>query len=389
MMQNDVLYWIWLSQSLGFASYKAKAVLKFYDVKNFYSLGPAEWRSCGFFCKSEIKRLESFDLKDAENILKKCSNLGYDVITINDFCYPKALKNISNPPCVLYTSGNLMQDYNNNLCIAIIGTRNATDYGSKVAYKLSFELAMQNVVIVSGGALGIDSYVHKGALEACCGKTISVLGCGINYDYPVKNKVLRKEIAKKGLFISEHPPDAPPVPKNFPLRNRIISGISNGVVVVEAPEKSGALITANLALEQNKDVFSVPGNIGNKTSKGTNLLIKFGAKPVLCTEDILEEYKIFEKSLKINKKTKVDLTVNCNCFKSCDSPMKTLPKISQESLVIFEILSNTSLFFEEICEKTSLPAKKVSTAITELEILGLINNLSGRKYSRNNEYANT
>lgn len=210
-------------------------------------------------------------------------------VSINNKIYPKQLRNIYNPPIKLYALGNI--DILNQKGLAIVGSRKATGYGIKVALKISRELSEKGLHIISGLAKGIDTYAHIGNIMSNnLGKTIAVLGSGIDIIYPKENRNLAIEIIKKGgCIISEYPIGNKVQPKNFPERNRIISGLSNGVIVIEASEKSGALITADFALEQGKEVFAVPGNIFNENSIGTNLLIKQGANVVTDVKDILEE----------------------------------------------------------------------------------------------------
>ena len=202
--------------------------------------------------------------------------------------YPKQLREIYNPPKRIYAIGNI--EILNKVGIAIVGSRKATEYGKKVAFRLSKDLSERDIVIISGLAKGIDSHAHIGSLNVQNGKTIAVLGSGIKVIYPKENIELARQIVRKdGCIISEYPPDETPNKSNFPERNRIISGLSKGVVIVEASEKSGALITADFALEQGREVFAVPGNIYSTTSVGTNKLIQQGAKLVMAVEDILSE----------------------------------------------------------------------------------------------------
>lgn len=202
--------------------------------------------------------------------------------------YPKQLKEIYNPPKKIYAIGNI--EILNYTGIAIVGSRKATEYGKRVTLKLSEDLSKRKIVIISGLAKGIDSYAHIGTLNVKSGRTIAVLGSGIKEIYPKENIELARKIVKNGgCIISEYPPEEKPNKSNFPERNRIISGLSKGIVVVEASEKSGSLITADFALEQGREVFAIPGNIYNNTSIGTNKLIQQGAKLVTNFEDILEE----------------------------------------------------------------------------------------------------
>ncbi|MCQ9208506.1 MAG: DNA-processing protein DprA [Omnitrophica bacterium] len=210
----------------------------------------------------------------------------FKTLRITDKDYPANLKHIYDPPATVYLKGELILE--DNIAIAIVGSRRATPYGLKNAKSLAFELAARGITVVSGLARGIDSAAHRGALEAK-GRTIAVLGSGLNVIYPHENERLAEEIAKSGAVISEFQQDVGPQRYHFPRRNRIISGLSLGVVVVEAAQKSGALITANCALEQGREVFALPGKIDSWTSRGTHDLIKQGAKLVESIEDIIEE----------------------------------------------------------------------------------------------------
>lgn len=216
-----------------------------------------------------------------------------DIICIEDSEYPQILKNIYDPPLSLYVRGS--KQILNQTCLAIIGCRECTQYGKNVAEELAYNISKQKINIVSGLAKGIDGIAHKGAILSG-GKTIAVLGNGLDTIYPKENIALAKEILKTGgAIISEYPLGEKPQKQNFPERNRIVSGISRGIIVVEATQKSGTLITVDFALEQGRDVFVVPGDINKKTSKGTNELIKQGAKVITSYSDVIEEYNKGEK----------------------------------------------------------------------------------------------
>jgi DNA processing protein len=240
------------------------------DIKN-YKIAKACEETCEYINKEDIK-----------------------ILMYTDQDYPEQLRNIYDPPPALFVKGTLIGFDN---CLAVVGARKASDYGKSAAYKLSMELAVRGITIISGLARGIDSCAHQGCLDGE-GTTAAVMGSGFKHVYPTQNKRLFEEICSNGCVISEYLPDMPPYAGNFPRRNRIISGISKGVIIVEAGEKSGSLITARLALEQGRDVFAVPGNIFSPSSQGTNSLIKDGAKPVTCVGDILEEYGVVSVEMK-------------------------------------------------------------------------------------------
>ena len=272
--------------------------------------------------------------------------------------YPKILKEISNAPKQLYARG--IWPKNHDMNFAIVGTRAASEYGKTLAFKIAKELAELGFNIVSGLALGIDTQAHLGALEGR-GKTIAVLGSGIDDDsiYPRENlKLAKRIISSGGAIISEYKPGIKAINWTFPERNRIVSGLSRGVLVVEAPEKSGALITASLALEQNRDVFAIPGSIFSKNSIGANNLIKNGAKMVTSTDDILEELNLAELK---NKKGVSDKE-----------------KLNTEEKLIFSIIEKEPIHIDKICEISKIPASRVLPIISILEIQGIIKNIGGK-----------
>jgi len=285
-----------------------------------------------------------------------------EIISINDRRYPLNLKNIHRAPPVIYVKGKLPDT--SFLHIAVVGTRKATIYGKQVARKISFDLASQSTVIVSGLARGIDSSAHSGALEAG-GKTIAVLGCGIDIVYPRENKRLFDKICEEGAVITEFPLGTPPAKQNFPARNRIISGLSSGVLVVESPRKGGALITADFALEQGRDVFAVPGSILSKTGEGSNNLIKEGAKLVESAEDILEEYRNFEDDRYSSSFNKFD---------------RDLGSISPAMKQIIDLLLGGPMLIEELCHYTGKSAAQLNVLVTQLELMGLVVRGEGKVY---------
>lgn len=258
----------------------------FEDIDQLLSAGRDKLEAIPFLFKADVE--EFLNLRNSgafEKELELIEKEKIDCLDIFDKDYPVLLKEISNPPLVLYTKGN--RHLLNEFLFAIVGSRSATAYGVSIACDFSKRLACIGVVIVSGLARGIDAAAHAAALNS--GQTIAVLGSGLLNIYPWENKKLAEDISKKGLLVSEFPLLEKPLRENFPRRNRIVSGLSRGVLVVEAAPRSGALITARLGCEQNREVFAVPGNINSLLSGGTNSLIKDGAKLTDCLEDILEE----------------------------------------------------------------------------------------------------
>ncbi|NLM03838.1 MAG: DNA-protecting protein DprA [Clostridiales bacterium] len=280
----------------------------------------------------------------------------YSIITILDESYPKKLKNIYNPPYVLYIIGD--KSIKSPL-IAIVGARKSTAYGRWAAKKFAKELADWDIGVISGLALGIDAEGHKGALTGD-GYTIAVLGCGIDQCYPKSNYNLYCEIREKGSIISEYPPGVEPLKHHFPARNRIISGLSDGVIVIEAGERSGTLITVQHALDQGKDIYSLPGNINSSQSKGTNKLIREGAKILLSVEDIIEElqYKYTLKNIKKDNNLQMDL--------------------SNDEMQIYNIIKENPIHIDLIAYKSGKSVSEVNMLLTILELKGIINQLPGK-----------
>ena len=294
---------------------------------------------------------------DPEKEWFKVKELGVELILLDEDEYPKLLRNIHNPPIGFYILGKIPP---NETAIAVVGSRRPTPYGVKVSEKLGEELARNGVLVVSGMARGIDTFAHKGALNCDCGSTIAVLGSGLDVIYPPENKHLFREISERGAVISEFPPGTPPYGSNFPQRNRIISGLSWGTIVIEAAEKSGSLITADFAMEQGREVFAVPGPITSLQSKGANRLLKQGAILVQSVSDILDEYTLQPLFTPQTKKTELVL--------------------SKEERAVLESLSFEPVSFDAIIEKTELSPAKVSSAVTYLEIKGLASQLPGKRY---------
>lgn len=287
---EDLKYWIWLSKIPGLGSVKTQRLLAIYQH-------PKEiWNTK----KEELKQIEGIGEKLAEEILKqeyrenldilqnKMKEEKIELITLQDETYPENLKHLYDKPISLYVKGN--KSILNEFSLAMIGCRENSTYGKKVATAIGKGLAKRNIITISGLARGIDSISHRATIEEN-GKTIAVIGSGIDCIYPEENTKLAQEIVEKGgAIVSEYPPETKAERMNFPARNRIISALSSGVIVIEAKKKSGTMSTVDFALEQGKMVFAIPGNITNPNTEGTNELIKQGAKCVTCMQDIMEEY---------------------------------------------------------------------------------------------------
>ena len=294
---------------------------------------------------------------DAE--IAKVHNAGAWIVTLLDEMYPAQLKKLPDAPPVLYIKGSLIP--HDERALAMVGTRKATTYGRDVAHHFAKELAANGITVVSGLAQGIDAAAHRGALDGG-GRTFGVLGSGIDNIYPREHLKLAQEIAQNGAIISEFPVGAPPEARNFPRRNRIISGLSLGVLVVEAPEKSGAMITASVAAEQGRDVFAVPGNIFSMTSGGTNRLIQDGAKLVINVADILDEFNIVHNNVQTRVVTEQIAPANANEIK------------------LLDYLGADPIHIDDLVRMSGLPVAMVSSTLTILELKGLARSVGYMQY---------
>lgn len=306
MQEDSRVYWIWLAEAMGQGSLTAADLITRFKAANKIYDGAVETMEADEeFSEDKIAKIKAKianrSLDRAYEIINRCEKLGITIITYDSELYPSFLRAINNFPLVLYSRGKL-PDYNRNMLVAIVGTRSMTDYGRRIAYSLGTGLAYGGAVVVSGMALGADSMALLGAMEAG-GKTVAVLGCGVDVIYPREHKDIYYKLLNNGAIISEYPPGTPPIGSHFPVRNRIMSGISDATVVVEASESSGAMITANLAINHGRKLFAVPGKIGESGAEGPNLLIRDGALPCVCAEDILSEFEFI-----YHGKISVDLT---------------------------------------------------------------------------------
>lgn len=303
------------------------------------------------------------DVKFADDQLMKCEKLGIRILAYYEDDYPASLRNIPDLPAVLYMKGDIIpEDY---LALAIVGTRMPSDYGRIVTEKLTVGLAKKGFTIVSGLARGVDTIAHKTSLKQG-GRTIAVLGSGIDKIYPPENKKLAETIFENGAVVTELPCGSDPDAVNFPKRNRIISGLSLGVLITEAGEKSGALITTNAALEQNREIFSVPGSILSHKSLGNNKLLKEGAKLVQNEEDILEE---------LDNKIRVFLQDNPK-FK------EPLPELSENERKLLTLLSHQPIHVDLISQKAGVPTSEALSLLLTLELKDLVKQLSGKMFVR-------
>lgn len=364
---------ITIQQCFGAGSIKA--------VKIFNCLRDADLLDKSFN-ESEIKGI--IEVKDADKILKFDTSKIYKIIddclknniytvTICDSNYPERLRNIADCPIVLYIKGEFA-DIDNMPLISVVGPRKISDFGKKAAFSLAKRLGRAGMIIVSGAALGADTCAHKGALAAKT-KTIAVLGCGICYDYLPENRALRDEISKNGCLISEHPPYTPATKYSFPVRNRIISALSMGTVVIEASLKSGSLITARFANEQGRDVFVIPGNPTLDNYKGSNALLRDGAIPLLNATDIFNQYiSAYPDKIDIEKAF-AEETVKTEKI----SQKNLQSGLSNEAKIVYNNLNKLKFTVDDLLD-LNLSDDQLLSSLTELEIEGLVRALPGGMY---------
>ena len=369
-----LLYWLWLANLPHITEREKQQLLGHFESAEDCYLAdtPPEGLS-----EEGRAAFANKDLTLAETILAKCAKKKIHILTWEDAAYPNRLKHIPDPPLVLYYRG-VLPDFDSEVPIGIVGTRQATAYGLNTARQLGGEIAACGALVVSGMAAGIDAMATQGALQQ--GRpAVAVLGCGVDVVYPVSNRKLYETLDQQGCILSEFPPEEKPNRWNFPKRNRIISGLSCGVLVVEAPAKSGALITARQAMEQGRDVFVVPGNIGVAACEGSNALMKDGAAVVTCGWDVLEEYAhIYPGKLK-KKSAAEPVSDKISVDKPAAQPYID-PEISKElddtERKLLEHLTQRMLMDALIAE-AALDSGEALAALTLLEVKGLVCTLPG------------
>ena len=358
---EHILYWLWLTTKYGVTPSKIKVLLEYFKTveeiyfsKNFNNI---------YGLSDKIKSsLADKDLSKAEKILEQTAKLNQKILVYDSESYPQILKNISSPPYVLYVQGKVLE-LDKVLTIGVVGTRNSSEYGRVVTDRICRELAQYGAVTVGGLARGIDTVGAWATLDVG-GVAVGVVGSGLDIVYPSENVELVKAITEKGCIISEYAPGTPPVRNHFPARNRIIAGLSRGILVTEAPEKSGALITAKYALENDRDVFAVPRNITDTNSLGTNKLINGAA-------DIISEYPYAEKVIpKKVKSEPIQKTVD-------DSKYSKLNEFEKQ---IIDILKKSDMQIDELSRELKRNVSEINTKLIMLEVKGLVKKLPGSKY---------
>lgn len=405
-------HWIWLSERPGVSCRTKWELLRhFSDPEEVYYASGETLEAIDGLKAETVQALADKDLSSAEEIIAQCTRLGIRILTISDAGYPDRLKNIYDPPIVLYCKGAL-QDFDSMPAIGVVGTRHPSAYGLQVARRMGYELAACGGLVVSGLAYGVDGAAMSSALMAK-GCTVGVLGCGVDLVYPARNRELFADVERNGCILSEFAPGTPPMRQNFPRRNRIISGLCCGVVVVEAPEKSGSLITARCAAEQGRDVFVVPGNVDAEGFIGSNRLLRSGAIAVSCGWDVICEYEhlypgkiqkaqIAEKQLAETEKTmdamvaqKPEIPEKPKAIhkklskkgidNNTDAPYIDLNDIltglTDDEKAIICAIKEPEQLIDDVMERVDMSPGKILAIMTILEMKGKLRRLPGRRVS--------
>ena len=358
-MSEDKPYLVGFNLVKGIGAVRLKALQNYFGgVQNAWNASVDALRATGLNPRIIESLLKVRSDVSLEKLIERIESQGIKIVTWEDDDYPRHLKEIDQPPPVLYVRGALSPQ--DEWAVAIVGTRRITTYGRQVAAQVADALARNGVTVISGLARGVDAVAHQASLEAG-GRTLAVLGCGVDRIYPPENRRLAEQIVAHGALISDYPPGTPPEGANFPPRNRIISGLSQAVVVIEAGITSGALITANFAAEQGRDVFAVPGNINSPQSKGTNVLIQQGAQPLLTSDDLLS-------------------ALNLGQVKHFQVARVALPADALEAR-LYGCLSQAPLHVDDICAATDLPIDRVSAALAMMELKGMVRQVAGMTYA--------
>ncbi|MFC2004061.1 DNA-processing protein DprA [Chloroflexota bacterium] len=359
MSKEDIKYWVGFSLIPGIGRVKFSQLENYFDsLENAWKATPAELKRTGLD-NSSVRAITSWRPKVSLDVeMEKLDRYGVKALTYHDQGYPARLKEIYDYPPLLYIRGSLLPE--DEWCLAVVGTRRATVYGRQVTEEIVADLTRSKITIVSGLARGIDSVAHHSALEAG-GRSLAVFACGLDVVYPSENAALARRILQQGALISEYPLGTKPKAENFPRRNRILSGLSLGVLVAEAGETSGAMITAHLALEQNREVFAIPGSILSPASRGTNRLIQEGAKLVSDYTDILEELNLTAVTHQIEMK-------------------EIIPPSDTESLLLKQ-LSAEPTHIDEVCRSSGLSISTVSSTLAMMELKGLVKQVGAMNYA--------
>lgn len=388
-------HWIWLSQRGNISKRRLYELLQqFGSAESVYLAQKNDYSVIDGITANAVKSLLDKNLSYAEDTLRECAKQNISILTIADEEYPQRLKNIADPPCVLYYKGTIPK-IDEEAAIAVVGTRRGTPYGLMCAKQFGVQLAGSGCMVISGGARGVDTMALRGAMNTGAA-VVCVLGCGVDVAYPSENESLFSEIANNGWLVSEYEPGDKPLRANFPARNRIISGLSVGVLVVEAAKRSGALITAEHALDQGRDVFAVPGNIDISTSFGTNRLLKEGAIIARSGWDVASEYqtRFPEKIHQYTTSVPLEIRSEQNTVpkkheqitemispKNYIDVNEILDQLNDDEKKVIMVLKNKPMHIDELVNRCSLLTTQTLVALTMLEVKNYIKRLPGRFFS--------
>ena len=389
-------YWLWLSTRGGLeAKHTARLLEHFGTPEGAYFADPAEYALVADLPGKGRTALLDKSLDEPERIMGECDRLGVRILTFGDADYPERLKNIYDPPAVLYVKGRL-PNFDEELAVGVVGSRSPSEYGKRMAGKLGLELAREGALLVSGIAQGLDSEALKGALKGG-GAVVSVLGCGVDVPYPWQSRWLYQDVATAGALVSEYPPGSPPHWWHFPERNRIISGLSLGVVAVECKLKSGTMSTVNRALDQDRDVFAVPGNADAPMSEGPNRLIQQGAKLTLCGLDVIQEY---EGQFPLYRHPPLSTVAEESRLEPSEAVPTRKPErqkeipvdkpseqayidkrgLTDDQIDLLLTLGEKKLLADDLIERTQIPARRVLSALTMLQVAGHVTEHPGKRF---------
>lgn len=396
-----LLYWIWFAQLSGIPLWAKMMLLQhFSDPEEIYFAKPDAF-SMEELTPEHREELERKELNEAEKILADCRKKDIRILTIKDSSYPDRLRNIADPPVLLYYKG-ILPDWDAQPVIGVVGTRKASGYGLQMAFRMGKQITQCGGLVVSGAASGIDTKAMQGALEEDR-PVVGVLGCGVDVIYPRNNRKLYAQTIENGCLLSEYPPADAPLGWHFLRRNRIISGISNGIVVVEAPEKSGALNTANHARQQGREIFAVPANVGVDNSEGSNALLEEGAVAAVSGWRVVKEYahlypgavkkaekpdvlyqeypgqKVAQEPAIPEKSPKKDIDNWDNTTYSVLN--NEHPALTDEEKAVLSLVGRTPLHPDEVAAKSELPAARVQSILTKLTVCGLLMRHGGGRVS--------
>lgn len=355
---EDKRYWVGFTLIKGIGAVRLQALIQhFGDLETAWKANPIDLAAAGLGAKLVERVIQARESVDLEKISEQIARQGIHILTWEDESYPARLREIDQPPPVLYLRGEYLPD--DVFAVGIVGTRRVTPYGRQVTEEIASFLAANGITVVSGLARGVDAVAHTAALKAG-GRTIGVLGSGVDRIYPPEHRALAEQMAERGAVVSDYAPGTPPDASNFPPRNRIISGLSLAVVVIEAGETSGALITAEFAAEQGREVFAVPGSILAPQSKGTNKLIQNGAQPLLSASDLMQ-------------------ALNLTRMGEHKAARKILPSDEVEAKLL-AALGEQPIHVDELGNQTGLPIEKVSATLTLMELKGMVRQVGGMHY---------